>query len=65
MTLIGAGGGAYAGNEIEKNTNKSSSYRIKVRMNDGSLRTLYQREQPSVAEGDRVKIIDGRAVRQS
>ena len=65
MTLLGAGGGAYAGNEIEKNTHKSASYRIKVRMADGSLRTLYQREQPSVADGDHVKIIDGRAVQQS
>ena len=65
MTLLGAGGGAYVGNEIEKNTHKSASYRIKVRMADGSLRTLYQREQPSVADGDHVKIIDGRAVQQS
>jgi outer membrane lipoprotein SlyB len=65
MTLLGAGGGAYAGNEIEKNTHKSSSYRIKVRMADGSIRTLYQREQPSVGDGDHVKIVDGRVVQQS
>ncbi len=65
MTVLGAGGGAYAGNEIEKNTHKSSSYRIKVRMTNGSTRTLYQREQPSVADGDHVKIVDGRAVQQS
>ena len=65
MTLLGAGGGAYAGNEIEKNTHKSASYRIRVRMADESIRTLYQREQPSVADGDRVKLVDGRAVQQS
>ena len=65
MTLLGAGGGAYAGNEIEKNTHKSASYRIKVRMADGSMRALYQREQPSVADGDHVKIVDGRVVQQS
>ncbi len=62
MTLLGAGGGAYAGNEIEKNTRKSASYQIKVRMANGSIRTLYQREQPALADGDHVKIVDGRAV---
>src|SRR6266487_4193110 len=32
MTLLGGAGGAYAGNEIEKNVHKSSTYRIRVRM---------------------------------
>lgn len=65
MTLIGAGGGAYAGNEIEKNTHKTSSYRIRVRLENGGLRTLYQRNSPAVAVGDRVKVVNGTVVRQS
>lgn len=65
MTLIGAGGGAYAGNEIEKNTHKTSSYRIRVRLENGGLRTLYQRNPPTVAAGERVKIVNGALVRQS
>lgn len=65
MTLLGAGGGAYAGNEIEKNTHTTSSYRIRVRMENGGLRTLYQRNPPAVAAGDHVKIVDGVAVQQS
>ncbi len=65
MTLLGAGGGAYAGNEIEKNTHTTSSYRIRVRMENGGLRTLYQRNPPAVATGDHVKIVDGVAVQQS
>lgn len=65
MTLVGAGGGAYAGNEIEKNTHKTSSYRIRVRLENGGLRTLYQRNPPAVAVGDRVKIVNGAVVQQS
>jgi outer membrane lipoprotein SlyB len=65
MTLVGAGGGAYAGNEIEKNTHKSSSYRIRVRLEHGGLRTVYQRSSPSVAVGDRVKVVNGAVVQQS
>jgi outer membrane lipoprotein SlyB len=59
MTIAGAGGGAYAGNEIEKNMNKTSAYQIKVRMADGSMRTLSQREVPKVNSGDRVRIANG------
>lgn len=65
MTLLGAGGGAYAGNEIEKNTNKSASYRIRVRLENGELRTVYQRTPPAVAVGDRVKVVNGEIVRLS
>lgn len=59
MTIAGAGGGAYAGHEIEKSMNKSSAYQIKVRMPDGSLRTLTQREVPNVNSGDRVRVSNG------
>lgn len=59
MTIAGAGGGAYAGNEIEKNMNKSSAYQIKVRMADGGTRTLMQREVPNVNSGDRVRLSNG------
>lgn len=62
MTLIGIGGGAYAGNTIEKNMNASSSYKIKVRMEDGTQRTITQSSHPEYAVGDRVKIISGHAV---
>ena len=65
MTLLGGAGGAYAGNEIEKNTHKISSYRIRVRMESGVLRTLYQRNPPAVAVGDHVKIVDGVVAQQS
>lgn len=65
LTLLGAGGGAYAGNEIEKNVHKTSSYRIRVRLENGTSRAIYQHAAPAVTAGDRVKIVDGGVVRQS
>jgi outer membrane lipoprotein SlyB len=59
MTLIGAAGGAYAGNSIEKNMNRQTAYRITVRMDDGAYRTISQSHVPSVAAGDKVRVING------
>jgi outer membrane lipoprotein SlyB len=59
MTIAGGAGGAYAGHEIEKNVNKTSAYQIRVRMPDGTLRTLHQREVPTVNSGDRVRVNNG------
>src|SRR6516162_7043292 len=39
-TVAGAAGGAYAGNEIEKNKNKTTTYVVKLKMDDGSNRTF-------------------------
>jgi outer membrane lipoprotein SlyB len=56
MTVVGAGAGAYAGHEIEKNMNKSMSYQIRVRMNDGRYRTFYERSQPALSVGQKVRV---------
>lgn len=42
---------------------KRSVYRITVRMDDGSFRTLSQALPPSVAVGETVRITDGAVVR--
>lgn len=55
-TVVGAGAGAYAGHEIEKNTRKSVSYQIRVRMNDGTTRTFFERAQPALAIGQKVRV---------
>jgi len=62
MTLLGAAGGALAGNEIEKNVKKHYSYRVTVRMDDGSFRTLSQSHEPAVTVGERVRVVDGTVV---
>ncbi len=65
MTILGAAGGAFAGNEIEKNVKKHYSYRVTVRMDDGSFRTVSQSAAPAVAVGERVRIVDGAVVARS
>ena len=62
MTILGAAGGALAGNEIEKNMNKHYSYRVTVRMEDGSFRTVSQSSAPALAVGERVRVVDGTVV---
>ena len=59
-TIAGAAGGAYAGHTIEKNVKKHAVYRVTLRMDDGSLRTVSQRESPAYAVGDRVRLSNGR-----
>lgn len=61
-TLLGAAGGAYVGNEVEKNMKKSTAFRITVRMDDGTYRTVTQGSEAGIAVGQRVKVVDGRVV---
>lgn len=59
MGVLGAAGGAYAGHAIEKNVRKRTSYRVTVRMDDGSARTFYQSSPPAVGVGEKVRVING------
>jgi outer membrane lipoprotein SlyB len=60
MTVLGAIGGGLAGHEIEKRAKSETVYEVKVRMEDGSLRTITQATEP--AAGSRV-IVDGQSLR--
>ena len=62
VTLLGAGG-AIAGSEIEKNTKKRYAYRVTVRMDDGSFRTISLSSPPTLAVGDQVRVVEGKLVR--
>ncbi|QHI98783.1 glycine zipper 2TM domain-containing protein [Xylophilus rhododendri] len=53
-TLLGAGGGAYLGNTVEKRTRTTTTYQIKVRMDNGTVRT-YNHTAP-VPVGERVTV---------
>ncbi len=57
-TVLGAIGGGYAGNAIEKNVKKTTVYQVRVRMEDGSRRTIEQ-SQP-IAAGSKVTVDGGR-----
>ncbi len=58
-TVLGALGGAFAGNQIEGQVKATHSYEITVRLDNGSIQTLHQSEQPGWQAGDRVKIVNG------
>ena len=58
-TVAGAAGGAYVGNEIEKNKNKKSYWTVAIKMDNGQSRTFTYSNQPTVHEGERVKLVDG------
>lgn len=60
MTVVGAVGGGLAGHEIEKRARSETVYSVKVRMDDGSLRTTTQHQAPAV--GQRVTL-DGQTLR--
>jgi len=60
MTILGMGGGAYAGHTIEKKIKTTSAYQVKIHMEDGTYRSVTQASQPEYAVGDHVKVLNGR-----
>jgi outer membrane lipoprotein SlyB len=52
--IVGAVGGGLLGNAIEKHQRTTTVYDVRVRMNDGSLRTV--RETTSPAMGEKVRV---------
>lgn len=62
LTVLGGVGGAFAGHTIEKKVNRYTVYRVTVRMDDGSFRTLSQSHEPAVAIGSRVRVSNGALV---
>ena len=58
-TIAGAAGGAYAGNEIEKNQKKKTYWAVAIRMDNGTTRNFTYTSKPAVHEGERVKLVDG------
>jgi outer membrane lipoprotein SlyB len=62
MTILGAIGGGMAGNEVEKRVKSETVYEVRVRMDDGSVRTLTQKTAPT--PGTRVTV-EGNTLRTS
>ena len=65
LTVGGAVGGAFAGDAIEGHVKKQTAWRVTVRLEDGSVRTLQQPAQPPFAVGDRVRIVDGKTIERA
>ncbi|MGE0313846.1 MAG: glycine zipper 2TM domain-containing protein [Lautropia sp.] len=59
MTVLGAIGGAVAGNAIEKKVRTETHYDVLVRLADGSTRTLRYADQPAFGVGERIRVDAG------
>lgn len=59
MTLLGALGGGLAGNSVEKHIRSTTSYSIRVRMDDGKTRYFTWHEAPPFQQGQRVRVEHG------
>lgn len=60
-TVVGAAGGAYAGNAIEKNRARYTAQVMHIRMRDGSMRTVEQRN--ALPKGTSV-LVEGNTARR-
>lgn len=65
MTVLGAAGGAVAGNNVERNMNKRIvGYRVSVRLDNGQARTFTEPRLDGLRVGDRVRV-DGKHMRRA
>ena len=65
MTVLGAAGGAVAGNNVERNMNKRIvGYRVSVRLQNGETRTFTEPRLDGLRVGDRVRV-EGKHVRRA
>jgi outer membrane lipoprotein SlyB len=62
-TVAGAAAGAYAGHKAQEHYNRDKdAYRITLRMDDGSSRTITQNENSGFSKGSRVRVDGGKVV---
>ncbi|MGF6790112.1 glycine zipper 2TM domain-containing protein [Paraburkholderia sp. 35.1] len=59
MTLLGALGGGFAGNSVEKHLRSTTSYSVRVHMEDGKTRYFTYSEAPPLRDGERVRVQNG------
>ena len=61
-----AGGvlGGVIGHQVEKNQKSTTSYQVHIKMDDGKNRTFNFSNPTSYKVGDKVKVVDGKLVRQ-
>ncbi|HUK04894.1 MAG TPA: hypothetical protein VLV90_07415, partial [Burkholderiales bacterium] len=58
-TVVGAAGGAVAGNVIENRAGANRTFEIGVQFDDGSSRVFHQDSHPGWRQGSRVKVVNG------
>ena len=61
-TVVGAAGGAYVGNQVEQRRRTANeTFRVTVRMDNGSYQTITENNISDLRTGDRVRI-DGNGI---
>jgi len=58
-TVAGAVGGAVVGNQVEGNMKATTSYEVRVRLDNGTHRTFNLQNQNGFSSGDRIKVVNG------
>ncbi|SPJ17995.1 exported hypothetical protein [Burkholderiales bacterium] len=56
MTVLGAIGGAFGGNQVEKQVKAKTLYLVDIRMADGSARTITENAPPNLSVGAQVRV---------
>ena len=59
MTVIGAVGGALAGNELEKKQKTTKQWQVTVRLESGRTQVVTLAQQPPWRAGDHVRLVNG------
>ena len=62
-TVVGALGGAYAGNRVENNMGKSRVFRVTVRLESGGNQSFDYADDPALRVGTRVRVENGVLIR--
>ena len=60
VTVLGAAGGAFAGNAVEKHARITKHWEMNVRFDDGTTQTISSEAQPFWHQGDRVRLLEGK-----
>lgn len=63
-TVAGVAGGAYAGNQVEKNAKSRTQHQVIVKLETGASRTFTFNSGTAYRVGDKIKIVDNRLTRQ-
>jgi outer membrane lipoprotein SlyB len=58
-TVVGAAGGAVAGNVYENRASANNTYEIGVMFDDGSSRVIHQDSHSALTQGARVRLVNG------
>jgi outer membrane lipoprotein SlyB len=60
VTILGAAGGAFVGNQVEKTARATKHWELTVRYDDGTTQTFNSEAQPFWHQGDRVRLYEGK-----